>query len=128
MQTVSAETKRFRANVGCVAIAVLVTVLSIASAAIFGQPAPRVADASDACYMAQTFVKKELKAPSTAKFAPCREPDTVVTQTNRIWHVRSWVDAENGFGATLRNSYSADLIYYPATDTWTLSDLSLTNP
>lgn len=88
-------------------------------------PTANVADDFDACWMAQKFVKEQLKAPSTATFAPCRQPDTVVSRTERIWHVRSWVDAENGFGAMLRNNFSADLIYYPSTDSWTLVDLSM---
>lgn len=88
-------------------------------------PATNVADDFDACWMAQKFVKEQLKAPSTATFAPCRQPDTVVNQTERIWHVRSWVDAENSFGALLRNNFNVDLIYYPSTDSWTLVDLSM---
>lgn len=90
---------------------------------VFARTAASVDD-FDACYMAQKFMRDALKAPSTATFAPCRAPESVVTQTNRIWHVRSWVDAQNGFGAMLRNHFTADLIYYPATDTWTLVNLT----
>jgi hypothetical protein len=125
MQSTPVDSKKTRNNAGCIALFVLVTILSFASAIIFRVPVVKTADASDACWMAQEFVSEELKAPSTAKFAPCREPETVVTQINRLWRVNSWVDAENGFGATLRNRYTADLIYYPSTDTWTLRDLSL---
>jgi hypothetical protein len=89
---------------------------------------PRTATASDACYMAQKFVKSDLKAPTTASFAPCIAPHTLVTQTKRIWHVRSYVDAQNGFGAMLRNHFRADLIFYPATDSWTLTSLTFDAP
>lgn len=125
MQLIPVEPKKARNNLGCILIAIAVTIVVVASSIIFTKPAPSVASDSDACYMAQKFVKEQLKSPSTAEFAPCREPDTVVTRTERLWMVRSWVDAENSFGANLRNDFTAKLIHYPATDTWTLVDSSL---
>lgn len=87
---------------------------------------PKTVDRSDACFMAQKFVKEQLKAPATAQFPIWTEENCQVTQRNRIWVVRSYVDAENGFGALLRNDYTAELIYYPATDSWTLTNLQFT--
>lgn len=123
MTTVPADPHRSRKTLGCLSIIVLI-VLGFSAGLAFSPPTPAVADDFDACYMAQKFMRDTLKAPSTATFAPCQAPDSVVTQTKRIWHVRSWVDAQNGFGAMLRNRFTADLIYYPATDTWTLVDLT----
>lgn len=82
-------------------------------------------DDYDACWMAQKFVKDQLKAPSTANFAPCREPDSVVTGNGRVWQVDSWVDAQNGFGAQLRTDFTARLVYYPDTEKWTLMSLDM---
>lgn len=124
MATIPVDPHRTRKNVGCLVIVALIAILGITANLAFVKPAPAVADSSDACYMAQKFMRGTLKAPSTATFAPCQAPDSVVTQTERIWHVRSWVDAQNGFGAMLRNHFAADLIYYPATDKWQLVDLT----
>lgn len=117
-----------RDNTGCLAIAFLVTVASIASGILFAEPTPTIASEYDACYMAQKFVKEQLKAPSTAHFAPCRAPDTTVKQIGGAWQVRSYVDAENSFSAQLRNNFSAKLVYYPTTDTWTLVGLNMSGP
>lgn len=75
-------------------------------------------DSTMACIMAENFVKRELRAPSTAKFAPIRDCNT--SQRGRIWVVRSYVDAQNGFGAMIRNDYGVELVYRPATDQWEL--------
>lgn len=82
-------------------------------------------DDFDACWMAQKFVKDQLKAPSTAKFAPCREPDSVMTGNGRVWKVDSWVDAQNGFGAQLRTDFTAKVVYDPDTEKWRLTSLDM---
>lgn len=95
---------------------------------ILRQSVPQSANTAsdfDACWMAQKFVEEQLKSPYTATFAPCRTPDTVVTTKERIWIVRSYVDAQNGFGAMLRTDYAVEMIYYPSTDKWALVDSSL---
>lgn len=104
--------------------------LFLVLAALYGIASPPVslsdaATTSDACYMAQKFVKDELKAPATSTFAPCSEPDSLVTQNGTEWTVRSWVDAQNGFGAMLRTDFTAQLTYRPATRTWTLAGLQM---
>lgn len=121
------DPKRVRKNSGCIAFLVAFCLLFMAIGLVIQRNMPVVvatATRFDACWMAQKFAKDELKAPSTAKFASCGEPDTTVTQTERIWNVRSFVDAENSFGAQLRNRFTAKLIYYPAKDTWTLVSLT----
>ena len=65
-------------------------------------------DKFDACYMSHQFVEPSLKAPLTAKFENCR--DALITyKGNRTYHVYSYVDAQNEFGAMIRTSYSIDL-------------------
>ena len=125
MQLVPVEPKKARNNLGCILIAIATTIVIVASGIIFTKPTPTIASDFDACWMAQKFVKGQLKAPSTAKFAPCGEPDTVVTRIERAWIVRSWVDAENSFGANLRNNFTAKLFYYPSSDSWTLVELDM---
>lgn len=88
-------------------------------------PAMRTVDRTDACSISQTFVKRQLKAPSSAKFPLWTEENCKVTQRERVWVVRSYVDAQNSFGAMLRNDYVAEMIYYPAKDSWELVSLVL---
>lgn len=52
------------------------------------------------------FVKQRLKAPSTADF-PYGE--LVTDKGNGIYFMNSYVDAQNGFGAMLRNYYTCEL-------------------
>lgn len=63
-----------------------------------------------ACLMAQQFVERRLKAPSTAKFASCG--DAKVTNDGYREHaVIVVVDAQNSFGAMIRSSYAVKLKY-----------------
>lgn len=75
--------------------------------------------------MSQEFVKQTLKAPRTAVFPMWTETNCRVSQRGRVWVVKSYVDSQNSFSAMLRSDYTAEMIYYPATDTWTLVDLTI---
>jgi hypothetical protein len=90
--------------------------------------ASRSPDRSDACFMSQKFVKQDLKAPSTAEFPLWNETNCQVSRRKRIWVVNSYVDAQNSFGAMIRSNYAVEMIYYPATDAWTLVDISIVGP
>lgn len=66
---------------------------------------------SGAYIAAKKLIESSLKAPSTAKFAQYGygdNPATVVLQ-NGIYSVNIWVDAQNSFGAMLRNKYKVDI-------------------
>lgn len=53
---------------------------------------------------AQEIVSSRLKSPSSAKFS---WPDeTSVSLSGNTWTVRGWVDAQNGFGASIRSNYA----------------------
>jgi hypothetical protein len=69
----------------------------------------------------KTYVKGQLKAPSTASFA-----DHSVTHNGSTYTVAGAVDAENSFGAKIRNTYTCSV-----TDTgssWHLEDVSVAAP
>jgi len=51
------------------------------------------------------FVKKRLKAPSTADFSSKRE-STVLKLGEHEYAVTGYVDSENGFGAKIRSNWS----------------------
>ncbi|MBI5954366.1 MAG: zinc ribbon domain-containing protein [Chloroflexi bacterium] len=64
-------------------------------------------------YSAQEHVKQFLKSPSTAEFpSVVFAPDQwrVAREKDIVW-VQSWVDAENAFGAKLRNKFIAQYSY-----------------
>lgn len=75
--------------------------------AMSGLDAADNADEVDAQVMCEQFVKKQLKAPSTADFS---EQSAISTGDN-AWKVTGAVDAENIFGAKIRGSYSCELEY-----------------
>lgn len=76
--------------------------------------------------MAQIFIRRQLKAPSTAKFPPCS--DMNITHTGNTWFVRSYVDAQNSFGAMLRNGFLVEMDYRPIEDKWYPLDVQILSP
>lgn len=76
----------------------------------------------DAITIAEKEVKAKLKSPSTAKFSSFSEIS--VTRSGNTWCVSGWVDAQNGFGATLRNSYTVK-IEFASSDTYTVKECSV---
>lgn len=67
---------------------------------------------ANAWHYATVFVKKRLKAPSTADFEK-----KYVRNNGNVWEVGGFVDAQNGFGAKLRNGFYCKLEYN--NKTWT---------
>ena len=63
-------------------------------------------DEATAISMAQELVKKELKSPSTASF-PWDFNAYTVTRKGDQFTVKGYVDAQNSFGAKLRNKFEA---------------------
>lgn len=74
--------------------------------------------ARDVC---QQFVKDRLKAPGTADFSG----ESASENSDGSWTVRGDVDSENGFGASLRNSYVCK-VRHTSGDNWTLVDMQTT--
>lgn len=74
--------------------------------------------AQDVC---EQFVEKRLKAPATADFQ-----NTTTTSSGNQWTVEGDVDAENSFGAQIRNHYVCVVKPTDAAGTnWQLVDISL---
>ena len=57
----------------------------------------------------QFHVEDKLKSPSTASFGHA----SVIQMSDSVFQVENYVDAQNGFGATVRNYYSATIEYFP---------------
>jgi hypothetical protein len=83
-------------------------------------------DTSMAFVMSTQFVKDKLRAPATADF-PYSHSEGVKTKylgdcTHEIY---GYVDAQNSFGAKIRNKYYAKLKNQMGTDSWSLLDISI---
>lgn len=65
----------------------------------------------DAYIMSQEFVKRRLKAPSTAQFPRFNDSDVIVafSADTSKFTVLAWVEAQNAFGVFLRSDYLCSL-------------------
>ena len=63
--------------------------------------------AQDAWVCAKDIVSSELKSPSTAKY--CTYPEATVTKKGDIYTVKGYVDAQNSYGATIRQNFTVTL-------------------
>lgn len=77
-------------------------------------------EAREAWEISQQFVRDNLKAPSTAKFAPY-SVDNIVRDGKGGYRVDSYVDSENSFGAHIRTNYTC--IVKKSGETWALEHL-----
>lgn len=88
-------------------------------------PATYKANKTDAWIMAEKFVNDRLKAPGTADygsvFGEYQDPKVCVSELgeNRF-RCRGWVDAENAFGAKLRQRFDLTLNYTESDQKWRL--------
>ena len=79
---------------------------------------------NEACFAARDFVKRTLKAPATADFAPLSESSYATNYKDKtVYTVNSYVDAQNSFGAKIRNYYTVNMKYDAAKDEWSLLDV-----
>lgn len=86
---------------------------------------PRTHDAITAKVMCEGFVEDRLRAPATADFASITETqvDTVDADAG-VYEVRSHVDAQNAFGAMIRNSYTCR-VRWRGDGRWVLENLEI---
>lgn len=66
-------------------------------------------DKSDAWIAATDVVESKLKSPSTADF--CRSSDATITRSGNTWTISGYVDAQNSFGATIRNNFTVKVTF-----------------
>jgi hypothetical protein len=75
-------------------------------------------DKSMAYVQAENFVRERLKNPAGASFPWSGDVEAL---GNNRYQVESYVDATNGFGATIRTHYTC--VVRKSGDTWSLEDL-----
>lgn len=59
----------------------------------------------------KTFVERGLKSPASAVFPNSNNPDVSITEANGRWIAVGYVDAQNGFGALLRQDFRCEMTY-----------------
>ena len=90
------------------------------------EPPDRCTDTFTAFVMSQNFVERALRSPSTAEFPRMTAPGVHVEAFGQCqFLIVAWVDAQNGFGATVRTPYVVEVQYLPESDRWRLVDLNL---
>lgn len=72
--------------------------------------------------MAETFVARSLKSPSTADFGPSSQAH-IVDMEECVYEVTSYVDAQNGFGGTIRSGFTLNMTKHLPSGQWSASDL-----
>jgi len=79
----------------------------------------RCNDDISAFVYSQQFVEKRLRSPATAEFGSITDSGVKVIGLGECRHlVIAFVDAQNGFGAIVRNWYTAVMEYRPSSDNW----------
>lgn len=94
-------------SIGCWVIGAIIVALLILSSKI-----PDRDDDVTAYVMAETFIKRRLKAPGTAEFpSPAwdKEAVRIIKLDTGGYRVSAWVDAQNSFGAKLRKHWVCEL-------------------
>lgn len=123
------------ACLGCLGIGVVLVIVLVVFGALSGggsSPSTSAASAPDkieAWIMAEKFVKDRLKSPGTANFGGVfnnyQDPDDQVSVVGaNTYVVTGWVDAQNGFGATVRTNWRCKLLYL-GNGKWRCLDLTM---
>lgn len=76
-------------------------------------------DKVEAMTMAQSFLEERLKAPSTADYPWVTSDEVVSRLADNKFRYRSYVDAENSFGAKVRTHFDI-VVQYVGEDKWRL--------
>lgn len=108
---------------GCLGIAFLVLVLVIASRSSTEEKDPNPGnDKISAMVTCEKFVRDRLKAPATTTFTGLRMMD----RGEHHWSVTGYVDAQNGFGALIRNQFGCELTFEGLGKPWSASAVTIT--
>ena len=114
-------------------ILALILVVIVAAYCTFGGGGDSVRETARSCspgdimasIMAANFVKRDhLRSPSTAKFGPHRTARILDLGECR-YMVRHYVDAQNAFGATVRQYYSVEIEKDLTTNNWRRISVSM---
>lgn len=99
------------------------TVALLLFTAVYGSGEESGDKESTAYVMCQEFVESRLKSPSSAEF-PWKSEIKVKSLDDHTYAVSGYVDAQNSFGANVRQNYVCK-VKYDGGDEWQLIGLSL---
>jgi len=130
-----AEAKRFESKIAYIGLVIVLLLLIPFVKYQLNNPAPTPTQPKEtktstmAFIQCKEFVKRQLHSPATANF-PLLDYASRKDDIN-TYSIKSYVDAQNGFGATVRTNYTCKVQFLGGSDSaiknWTLIDLSLTN-
>jgi hypothetical protein len=86
-------------------------IVTAALLCMFAAPAVAQDHLGNLCDTAQGFVRGTLNAPEAAIFQPCSEAEIMRIPRNGYYQVEGYFDAQNGYGAMLREHYTAFVKY-----------------
>lgn len=110
---------------GLVLVAVVFLLLVLCSGPKPAAKATATPDAGDplkACWWCQVEVEEELKAPASAEFPSCNRA-SIRKIAEGVYEVKSYVDAQNSFGAMIRTDYICQ-VKYRGDRLWMLQSLA----
>lgn len=120
--------KNFMAgSVGCLIIFIIMIVCFASCSASISQSMsenkskPETSTFIDAEVMCESFVKRELNAPSTAKFSRQETKENIDKSNSYI--AIGFVESENRLGGVDGSNYRCDISYDPKTDLWSSKTL-----
>ncbi|MBF0368555.1 MAG: hypothetical protein HQL52_03770 [Magnetococcales bacterium] len=106
---------------GLLGVAVLLLVAtSMIGQIFFSKKGPRAVEAITAC---QTFVKQKLKNPDSAEFPYDYLTPTFHVEGGYGWDVTGKVNAQNEFGATVKEQWNCKTKTMDQGKTWNLFEL-----
>jgi hypothetical protein len=97
-----------------VGVACVVLAIGFGASFFIGRapPAPRQPDRVSAWVDCRSFVEQNLKSPASAAFPISNDPGvTIAKLSNGRWSVLGFVDAENSFGAKIRQDFGCQISY-----------------
>ncbi|MFJ4902916.1 hypothetical protein [Streptomyces sp. NPDC088727] len=103
-------------------IRVITAALAVLAGASLVACDPAEPTGQGAAVMCEKFVKERLKSPGTADFSGVSDTQIKTISGSKPWRylVTGYVDSQNGFGATVRNTYTCD-VSTKDNDTWSLT-------
>ena len=108
--------KTTRNRIGCLGL-IFVPIILVFVIAIANRPSPEQRAANDArteqysaAFACQDAVRGILKAPATAEFQAPRNAQYTYREIDGSFSVTFYVDAQNSFGAKLRETYACHVV------------------
>lgn len=94
-----------------------IVLAAIVGISFFSNVPTRKSETSETLYIkSRVLIGQRLKAPATADFASQDASDIEQISTDS-WRVRSYVDAQNAFGANIRTTF--DIVWKKNGEVWT---------